>query len=90
MQSKFVTSLCFPSLPPLLRFLGPVTTKDMQTPLPLRSGYLDIEDTQCAENKDGPEISYHITSRLGVTGVQKGRFGRPEIHFSLKVAKFAG
>ena len=32
----------------------------------------------------------HITSRLGATGVQKGRFGRPKIEFSSKVAKLAG
>ena len=37
---------------------------------------------------DGREISYHITSRLGAAGVQKGRFWRPEIKFSSKVAKF--
>ena len=60
----------------------------MQTP-PLRSGHLDIKDGQCAETKDVLKISYHIISRLGTVGVQKGRFGRPKIKFSSKVAKFA-
>ena len=35
-------------------------------------------------------FSYHIISRLGTTGVRKGRFGHPKIHLSSKVAKFAG
>ena len=51
----------------------PVPTKDMQTPPPslLRSRHLDIKDVQCAENKDGHTISYHIISRSGAAGVQK-------------------
>ena len=69
-----------------MTFLGPVTTKDIATPLPfpLRSGDLDIKDAQCAENKDRHKISYHIISRLGVTGVQKWHFGRPKIQLSSK------
>ena len=39
---------------------------------------------------DGRKISYHIISRLGAATVQKGRFVRPKIQLSLKVAKFAG
>ena len=31
-----------------------------------------------------------IISRLWAVGDQKGRFGRPKIEFSSKVAKFAG
>ena len=61
----------------------------MQTVL-LRSGHLDIIDWQCAENKDGPKISYHLISRLGAAGVQKGRPGHPESQLSSKVAKFTG
>ena len=56
---------------------------------PLRSGYLDIKDAQCAETKDVLKISFHIISRLGVMGVQKERFGRLKIQFSSKVAKFS-
>ena len=58
-------------------------------PPPLKGGHLDIKDTQCAENKDGRTISYHIISRLGAAGVQKGPSRRPKIQFSSKVAKFA-
>ena len=43
----------------------------MQTP-PHRSGNLDIKDAQCTKKMMG--VKYHITSRLGATGVQKGRF----------------
>ena len=56
----------------------------------LRSGHLDIKDAQCAEDKDGRKISYHVVSRLGAVGVQKGRFGRPKIQFSSNVAICAG
>ena len=42
---------------------------------------------QCAKNKDGHKISYHIISRLGAAAVQKGRFGCPKIKLSSKVAK---
>ena len=59
-------------------------------PPPLRSGYLDIKDGQCAGNKDGRKTSYHCISRLDATGVQKGYFGRPKIQLSSKVTKFAG
>ena len=45
---------------------------------------------QCAENKDGRKISYHIISCLGAMSDQKGRFGGRKIKFSSKVAKFAG
>ena len=62
----------------------------MEIPLPLRSGHLDIKDAQCAENKYGRKTSYHILSRLGAIGVQKGRFGHPKIQFSSKAAKFVG
>ena len=55
----------------------------------LRSGHLDIKDAQCAKKKGGRKISYHIISRLGAAVVQKGRFGRPKIHLSSKVAIFA-
>ena len=62
----------------------------MQSPLPLRSGHFDIKDAKCAENKDGRKISYHIISRLGTAGVQKGRFGHPKFQLSSYVTKFAG
>ena len=39
---------------------------------------------------DGHKISYHIISRLGVMGVEKGRYGRPKVELSLKEATFAG
>ena len=55
-----------------------------------RSGYLDIKDAQCAINKVGRQILYHIISRLGAAGVQKGCFGHPKIQLSSKVAKFTG
>ena len=43
---------------------GPVPSKDKQTPSsPLRSGHLDIKDTQCAETEDVLKKSYHIISR---------------------------
>ena len=64
---------------------GPVTTKNMQTPLPhLRSGHLDIKYAQWAANKDGRNISYHIIARLGATSVQKERYGQSEIQLSPK------
>ena len=63
--------------------------KQTPPPLPLRSGHLYIKDAQCAETKDELKISYHIISRLGVMGVQKGRFGRLKIQLSSTVAKFA-
>ena len=75
----------------LIRENGCFPTNDMQTPSPLlRSGHLDIKDAKCAKNKYGHEISYHIILHLGAAGVQKGRFGRPKIQLSSKVAKFAG
>ena len=52
--------------------------------------HLDIKDAQCAETKDVLKISYHIMTRLGAMGVQKGRFGRLKIQFFSKVAKFSG
>ena len=58
-------------------------------PPPLKGGHLDIKDTQCAENKNGRTISYHIISRLGAACVQKERFGRPEIQHFSKLAKLA-
>ena len=71
---------------------SPVPTKDMQIPHPplLKSGHLDIKYAQCAENKDVSKISYHIISRVGAVGIQKGRFGHQKIQFSSKVAKFSG
>ena len=36
------------------------------------------------------KISHHIISRLGATNVPKGRFGRPKLQLSSKMAKFAG
>ena len=36
------------------------------------------------------EVKFHIISRLGVVGVQKGRFEHPKIKFSSKMTKFAG
>ena len=59
-------------------------------PLSLRSGHLDIKDAQSTKKNDRRKISYHIISRLGATGVQKGHFGHPNIQLSSKVAKFAG
>ena len=61
----------------------------MQTS-PLRSGHLDIKDAQCAENKVGRKMLYHIISCLGAVGVHKERFGRQKIQFSSKMAKFPG
>ena len=49
-----------------------------------------MKDAQCPKKDDGRKISYHILSRLGAAGVQKGRFGCPKIQLSSKVAKFAG
>ena len=51
--------------------VGCFPTKDTQIAdaSPLRSGHLDIKDAQCAKNKNGRKISYHIISRLGATGV---------------------
>ena len=57
---------------------------------PLRSGHLNVKDAQCAETKDVLKKSYHIMSSFQVMGVQKGRFGRPKVKFSLKLAKFTG
>ena len=59
-------------------------------PTLLRSGHLDIKDTQCTETKDVLKISYHIILRFRVMGVQKGRYGCLKIKFSSEVAKFAG
>ena len=58
-------------------------------PPTLRSSHLDIKYAQCAENKDGHKISYHIISRLDAMSNQMGRFGSLKIKFSSKVAKFA-
>ena len=58
-------------------------------PPPLRSGHFDIKDAQWAETKYMLNISYHIISRFRFMGVQMGRYGRPKIQFSSKVAKFA-
>ena len=58
----------------------------MQTPH-FRSSHLDLRDAQCAETKDVLKISYHITSRLGAVGVQKGRSGCLKITISSKVVK---
>ena len=33
-------------------------TKDMQTPLPLKSGYIYIKDGQCAETKEKSYIRF--------------------------------
>ena len=60
----------------------------MQTPL--KSDHLHIKDAQCTEINDERQISYHIISRLGDAGVQKGRFRRPKIQLSQKMVKFAG
>ena len=60
--------------PVKLQNCGPVQTKDLHTPLSIRSGHLDIKDEQCAESKDGHKISYHIKLRLDAVGVQKCNF----------------
>ena len=57
---------------------GPVPTKDMQTP-PLSFAPSFMKDAQCAEIKDDRKIPYHIVSRLGAAGVQRGRFWRLKI-----------
>ena len=44
--------------------MGPVPSKDMQTPPPLKSGDLDIKDAQCAETEDVLKKSYHSLSRF--------------------------
>ena len=64
--------------------IGPVPTKDMQT---LRSGHLEIKDAQCTENEDVSKFSWYIISRLGVVGVQKGRFGCLKFQFFSKNGK---
>ena len=69
---------------------APALTKDMQTPLPLRSGHLDIKDAQCAENKDVCKISYHIISRWVAAGVQKGAFWAPKNSFVFKNGQISG
>ena len=46
----------------ITKFSGPVTNKDMQTPL--RSGNLDIRDAQRDEIKDTLKKSYYIISRF--------------------------
>ena len=74
----------------LAMWIIPSLDNDMQTHLslsyPIKSGYIGIKDAQYAENKDGGKI-HHIGFRR--RGRQKGRFGRPKIQFSSKVAKFA-
>ena len=57
-----------------LNELSPVAINDKQTPS-LRSDHLNINDAQCAENKDGLKIVFHIISRLGATGVKRGVLG---------------
>ena len=52
-------------------------------PFPLKSGNLDIKDTQCAENKDERKIAYSVWA---LQASKKRRFGRPKIQFSLKYA----
>ena len=64
---------------------GPVPCKDMGNSLLLRSGHLDIKDTQCAETKDVLKKSYNITSRFRVMGVQKIQKDAQKIKFSPKV-----
>ena len=61
----------------------------MQTPLP-SSGHLDIKDAQCAKKIVVVKLHISFISGLGAKGVQKGRFGRPKMQLSLKVAKFEG
>ena len=65
-----------------LRQLGLFPNYGYADPPPLRSGHLDIKDAQCPKKNDGSKISYHIISRLG-------RFERPKIKLSSKLAKFA-
>ena len=71
------TKVCFP-------------TTDMQTPSPLRSGHIDINDAQCAKKNDGRKISYYIIPRLGARSAQTRPNGAPKILLSSKVVKFAG
>ena len=44
----------------IVRIMGPVPSKDMQIPPPLRSGHIDIRDAQCPENNDGRITSYRV------------------------------
>ena len=78
----------------IIVFLGCFPSTNMQTPLPIPSGVpsseIRIKDAQCPKKNDERKISYHIISHLGAAGVHKGRFGRPIIQLSSKVAKFAG
>ena len=57
---------------------GCFPTTDLQT-LPLRSGHLDIKDTQCAKKNDGRKTSYRIILRLAAAGA-------PNIQLSSKKA----
>ena len=43
-------------------------------PSPLRSSHLNIRDAQCAENKDGRKIAYHIIFCLGAREMAKTFF----------------
>ena len=51
-------------------------------------GHLDIKDAQCAKKNYCRKISHQIIFCLGAEAVQNGRFGRPKIELSSKVAKF--
>ena len=76
-----------------MKKMGPVTSKDMQTPPSLRSGHLDIKDNVL---KKMMGVKFHIT--FGRHGRPKGAFwasknsfffksgyiyrvGRPDAHF---------
>ena len=70
--------------------LWPVSSKDMQTPSPLRSGHIDIKDAQCAETKYVLKKSYRVfdlwACKSGVMGTQKLNFLQkwPNLHGRLK------
>ena len=72
----------------LFYILGPVPTKDMTPPPPLRSGHLDIKMRNVLKIKMG--IKFHITSRLSAAAVEKGRFGKQEFNFLQKWPNMQG
>ena len=71
---------------------------ELQSPLSTANPNLDcichflgcFPSAQLPQKNEERKIAYYIISRLEATAVQKGRFGRPKIQLSPKVAKWAG
>ena len=61
---------------------GPVTIKDMQTPLPLGSGHLDVKDAERA--KKMMDVKFHILSCRVWAPCPKGAFWAPKNSTSFK------